>query len=182
MSELSDVGRTFLLLVLIASLGACFVRAFREFERIRDRRLRHVAAVFKRWILPVGLFVVGLFGLVTWPAPARDLDGRYKNSPLHDWFEHLASGKGRCCSDADGHTVEEADWETKDGHYRVRVPKAPDSKDTIWVEVPDAAVITEPNKAARTMVWPVYDIVQGFSDSEGYSIVSIRCFMPGSMT
>jgi len=119
---------------------------------------------------------------VTWPAPARDLDGSYKNSPLHDWFEHLASGKGRCCSDADGHIVEEADWETRNGHYRVRVPKAPNSKDTIWVEVPDAAVITEPNKAARTMVWPVYEIVQGFSDDEGYSNVSIRCFLPGSMT
>jgi len=120
---------------------------------------------------------------VTWPAPARDLDGSYKNSPLHDWFEHLASGKGRCCSDADGHIVEEADWETRNGHYRVRVPKTTGSKDAIWVEVPDAAVITEPNKAGRTMVWPVYDIVQsGFSDEEGYSIVSIRCFMPGSMT
>ena len=41
----------------------------------------------------------------------------------------------------------------------------------IWVEVPDEAVITEPNKAGRTMVWPVY----------GPEGVSIRCFMPGSM-
>ena len=178
MSELSDAGRTFLLLLLIASLGPFFVWAFWKFEQIRDRGRRHVTAVVKRWIL-----LIGLFGLLTWPAPGRDLDGNYKNSPLHDWFEHLASGKGRCCSDADGHIVEEADWETKNGHYRVRVPKAPNSKDTIWVEVPDAAVITEPNKAARTMVWPVYEIVQGLSDDEeGYSIVSIRCFMPGSMT
>ena len=23
---------------------------------------------------------------------ARDLDGRYADSPLHDWFNHLASG------------------------------------------------------------------------------------------
>ena len=55
--------------------------------------------------------------------------------------------------------------------YRVRVPKAAGSKDMIWVEVPDEAVITEPNKAGRTMVWPVY----------GSESVSIRCFMPGSM-
>ena len=25
---------------------------------------------------------------------ARDLDGRYANSPLKSWFDHLASGKG----------------------------------------------------------------------------------------
>ena len=47
----------------------------------------------------------------------------------------------------------------------------PSSKDMIWVEVPDEAVITEPNKAGRTMVWRVY----------GPESVSIRCFMPGSM-
>jgi len=172
MSELSDVGRSFLLLLLIVSLGACLVKAFWKFEQVRRRR-RHA----KGWIL-----LIGLFGLMTWPAPGHDLEGRDKNSPLHDWFEHLASGIGRCCSDADGHIVEEADWETKNGHYRVRVPKAPNSKSTIWVEVPDAAVITAPNRAARTMVWPFYDNVQGLSNDEGDSIVSIRCFMPGSMT
>ena len=32
---------------------------------------------------------------------ARDLDGRYVNSPLKQWFETLASKKGLCCSDAD---------------------------------------------------------------------------------
>ena len=173
MSELGDVGRTFLLPLLIMSLGSWLVWTFWQSEQIRDRPRRHA----KGWIL-----LIGLFGLVTGPAPARDLDGSYKNSPLHDWFEHLASGIGRCCSDADGHIVEEADWDTKNGHYRVRVPKAPNSKNTIWVEVPDAAVITEPNKAARTMVWPFYDNVQGLSNDEGDSIVSIRCFMPGSMT
>ena len=177
MSELLDVGRTYRSLLPITSLGACFVWAFCELEQVRDSRRRRVAAVAKSWTL-----LVGLFGLVIWPAPARDLDGSYKNSPLHDWFEHLASGIGRCCSDADGHAVEEADWETKDGHYRVRVPKAPNSKQTVWIEVPDAAVITEPNRAARTMVWTVYDNVQGLSDDEGDPSVSIRCFIPGSMT
>jgi hypothetical protein len=106
------------------------------------------------------------------PVFGRDLDGRYKDSPLHDWFEHLASGKGLCCSFADGYVVQDADWDTKDGHYRVRVPKAANSEEGIWVNVPDEAVITEPNRAGRTMVWPLYD----------YQGVSIRCFMPGSMT
>jgi hypothetical protein len=121
-----------------------------------------------RWVRLIGLIAT----MVILPALGRDLDGRYKDSPLQDWFEHLASGKGLCCSYADGYVINDADWETKSGHYRVRVPKVADSKDMIWVDVPDEAVITEPNKAGRTMVWPLY----------GYVGVSIRCFMPGSMT
>ena len=116
--------------------------------------------------------VVAAMALPMLPVLGRDLDGRYKDSALHDWFEHLASSKGLCCSYADGYVVTDADWETKDSHYRVRVPRAADSKDMIWVDVPDEAVITEPNKAGRTMVWPLY----------GYEGVAIRCFMPGSMT
>ena len=104
------------------------------------------------------------------PVLGRDLDGRYRDSPLHDWFEHLASGKGLCCSFADGYVVEDADWETK-GRCRVRVPIATDAANAIWVDVPDEAVITEPNKAGRTMIWPLY----------GLGGVSIRCFMLGSM-
>ena len=106
------------------------------------------------------------------PVWGRDLDGRYRDSPLHDWFEHLASGKGLCCSFADGYIVEAADWETKDGHYRVRVPVATNADDAIWVDLPDEAVIAEPNEAARTIVWPLY----------GLGPVSIRCFMPVAMT
>ena len=66
----------------------------------------------------------------------------------------------------------DADWETKDGHYRVRVPKAVSSNEMVWVDVPNDAMIKEPNKAGRTMVWPLY----------GYEGVSVRCFMPGALT
>ena len=97
---------------------------------------------------------------------ARDLDGRYANSPLKPWFDHLASGRGLCCSMADGETVSDPDWESKDGHYRVRLEGA-------WIDVPDDAVITVPNLFGRTMVWPVRYEGNG---------VAIRCFMPGSMT
>jgi hypothetical protein len=41
-----------------------------------------------------------------------------------------------------------------------------------WVDVPDDALITEPNRAGRTMVWPIR------FDNQ----ISIRCFIPGSMT
>jgi len=97
----------------------------------------------------------------------RDLDRSYaaQNPELHQWFEGLRSGKGPCCSDADGASVSDVDWETAGGHYRVRI-------DGEWVAVPDEAVITEPNLIGRAMVWPI----------KGYLGVSIRCFMPGSMT
>jgi hypothetical protein len=101
--------------------------------------------------------------LVTGSATARD-DGRYANSPLKSWFDSLRSAKGLCCSDADGSVVSDVDWESKDGHYRVRLEGQ-------WVDVPDDAVITVPNRAGRTMVWPV----------KGASGISIRCFLPGSM-
>jgi hypothetical protein len=61
-----------------------------------------------RWIPLIGF--VAAVATVASPAAGRDLDGRYKDSPLHDWFEHLASGKGLCCSFADGYVVEDADW------------------------------------------------------------------------
>ena len=47
MGELSDVERTFLLLLLITSLGTCFVWAFWELEQVRDHRRRRVATVAK---------------------------------------------------------------------------------------------------------------------------------------
>ena len=104
---------------------------------------------------------------------ARD-DGRYANSPLKDWFGKLSSKKGLCCSDADGALVQDADWESKDGHYRVRI-------DGRWVDVPDDAVITEPNRYGPAMVWgyPVrgFGATVGLPD-DGYMI---RCFMVGSM-
>ena len=107
-----------------------------------------------------GVIAATLIGAVQ----ARD-DGRYTLSPLKPWFDSLKSGKGPCCSDADGFAVSDPDCESKNGHYLVRI-------DNEWVEVPDDAVITEPNRVGRTMVWPI----------KGSLGISIRCFMPGSMT
>jgi hypothetical protein len=130
----------------------------------------------KNWVEFIPRLLLVSFAVIlvniTQLAWGRDPDGRYKDSPLRDWFEHLASRKGPCCSFADGYVVQDADWESSEGHYRVRVPMAANSDDGIWVDVPDEAVITEPNRAARTMVWSSYT-------QKG---VSIRCFMPGSMT
>jgi len=98
-------------------------------------------------------------------ATARDLNGRYTNSPLKGWFDQLSSGKGRCCSIADGNSVADPDWESKNGHYRVRLKGE-------WIDVPDDAVVTEPNRAGQAIVWPL-DELDG---------LGIRCFMPGNMS
>ena len=96
-------------------------------------------------------------------APARD-DGRYASSPLKSWFDRLASGKGLCCSFADGFRIDNVDWDTQDGHYRVRLHDE-------WIVVPDSAVVTEPNKLGPAVVWP-------YMDTDGQT--QIRCFLPGA--
>ena len=71
-----------------------------------------------------------------------------------------------CCAFADGVSVQDVDWDTQDGHYRVRIQGE-------WIVVPDAAVVTEPNRFGPTVVWPYND---------RYGNTQIRCFMPGAGT
>jgi hypothetical protein len=128
---------------------------------------------WREGLIPVALAVVLVIGgHIAAPgiAIARDLDGRFANSPLHNWFESLHSSKGPCCSDADGTALSDVDWEARDGHYRVRIEGQ-------WWDVPDEAVIREPNRAGRTMVWPIY-----YRGTTQPLRVDIRCFMPGTMT
>jgi hypothetical protein len=96
---------------------------------------------------------------------ARD-DGRFANSPFKPWFDRLASGKGLCCSFADGFSVQDVDWDTLDGQYRVRIYGQ-------WFVVPDDAVVAEPNRFGPAVVWPYND---------RYGNTQIRCFMPGAGT
>lgn len=104
------------------------------------------------------------FTFVVTGAFPRDLDGRYANSPDHEWVKSLHSPRGAwCCDLADGHTVLDADWQSKDGHYQVRLEGG-------WVDVPEDAVIGEPNKIGQTIVW-MYRV-------NGEPVVT--CFLPGS--
>jgi len=91
---------------------------------------------------------------------------------LNRWFEALQSGKGPCCTHADGYSIADADWESNQGRYRVRIPRWPNSTaDMVWIDVPDDAVVKGPNKAGRTWVWPIYS----------GTTIGIRCFLPGTM-
>src|SRR5258708_34493099 len=71
---------------------------------------------------------------------ARHLDGPYANSPLKPWFDHLASGKGLSCPMEDGESAADPAWESKAGHYRVRLEEN-------WFDLPAGAVLTERNRA-----------------------------------
>lgn len=101
--------------------------------------------------------------LLTAQASARD-DGRYANTPLKQWFNGLSSGKGNCCSMADGYRVDDVDYDRDEVGYRVRLNGR-------WVRVPDDAVVTESNRVGFPMVWPM--LINGET--------SVRCFMPGAL-
>jgi hypothetical protein len=124
-----------------------------------------------RWYWHVAMLPFAIPGIVAcgyvidtiadMPALAHDAS----RPELNTWFNNLASGKGLCCSNNDGLMVADVDWKSDHGHYQVRI-------DGAWVDVPDDAVVNEPNRDGRTMVWPI----------KGYGELMIRCFMPGSMT
>ena len=122
--------------------------------------MRRLKALLK-YSVPLLLVV-----LVSQSGHARDRGQFASSNPeIKAWFDTLRSGKGPCCSDADGSAVSDVDWQSGNGRYRVRIEGE-------WVDVPDEAVITEPNRVGRTMVWPI----------RGYGGLTIRCFMPGSMS
>lgn len=128
---------------------------------------RHNAAAATAGALMLALLACGAAG-------ARD-DGRYAASPLKPWFDTLRSARwGLCCSDADGTAVSDVDWRSREGHYQVRLFGA-------WIDVPDDAVVTGPNRAGRTMVWPMGGRFRDNGTMESLEGLTIRCFMPGPM-
>ena len=134
-------------------------------EPVETDYLRLALAIVAAFV--IALVVISLAVLLAPRAHARD-DGRYAGMDpvLHAWFDRLASGKGLCCSFADGFAIEDVDWDTQGGKYRVRL-------DGEWTVVPDSAVVTEPNKYGRAVVWP-------YMDADGAT--RIRCFLPGAGT
>jgi hypothetical protein len=118
------------------------------------------------------IVVLGFLAFFARAAIAHD-DGHFaaQDPKLHAWFDQLASGKGLCCSFADGVSIEDVDWDTNgpkddkgNATYRVRLNKQ-------WINVPPDAVVTEPNKFGPAVVWP-------YQDYQG--VTQIRCFLPGA--
>jgi hypothetical protein len=120
---------------------------------------RHLKRGEMRKVAFAAVLLVG-FGSPTF---ARD-DGRYTNTPLKHWFDNLSSGEGMCCSFADGFSVSDVDWDMRSNHYRVLLYGE-------WIDVPESAVVTGPNRYGPAVVWP-------YMDRDGD--VHIRCFLPGA--
>ncbi len=125
------------------------------------RVIREAVCAWAFWLMVLAL--LGIVLLRSHPSHAKD-DGRFAGSPLKAWFDKLASSKGLCCSFADGVSIEDVDWDTEGNNYRVRL-------NGVWMVVPDAAVVNEPNKFGSAVVWP-------YTDSDGKTL--IRCFLPGA--
>lgn len=105
--------------------------------------------------------IILVLALIATAAAAHD-----PNRPeLNGWFMGLQSkGKAACCDGSDALRLDDVDWDSKDGHYRVRLEGE-------WVDVPDSAVVDGPNRAGPTMVWPY---------RHDGKLNQIRCFMPGA--
>ena len=116
------------------------------------------------------MIIVMLF--LVMPAAFAHDNGQFAGSPLHDWFNGLASHKGLCCSFADGRTINDPDVDMSGLHYKVRI-------DGEWIEVPDNAVITEPNRFGQAVVWPFKAYITA-EDGAVTTKTEIRCFLPGA--
>jgi hypothetical protein len=75
-----------------------------------------------------------------------------------------------CCAGADGHPLDESEWDIKDNTYRVLLQGE-------WIVVPDDAVISGPNKFGKAIVWLWPQEVLAWGDPASNFI---RCFIPGS--
>jgi hypothetical protein len=99
----------------------------------------------------------------------RDPTGKWAGDPLHSWFEHLRNQAGRyCCAEADGHPLDDGEWDMKGNGYRVLFEGK-------WAAVPDEAVILGPNKFGKAIVW--FDAAAEYYETPNTGIL---CFMPGS--
>jgi hypothetical protein len=116
--------------------------------------------------LPIPMVTAGIVLLIlaaVLPAKAHD----HNRPGLTPWFESLRSrANAPCCDGSDATRLDDIDWESKDGKYRVRLNGQ-------WVDVPEDAVIDGPNRAGPPMVWPYFQM--------GVPI-GVRCFMPGVLT
>jgi hypothetical protein len=116
--------------------------------------------------LGMALACIALLIAAVTVAPVHGHD--HARPDLDGWYHSLQSRKGLCCGPEDEYAalnqLDGFDWKMEGGNYKVFV-------DGRWLDVPPEAVIDQPNKAGRALVW-LYHF-------QGEPIV--RCFMPGAM-
>jgi hypothetical protein len=98
---------------------------------------------------------------------AKNLDGRYDNSPNHQWYEsqHNSIG-GWCCNEADGHEYDGNYTFDADGNVHL-------SLEGNEVTIEAFKVLHGPNPTGHAVVWYLL----------GYNgMPNTFCFIPGSLT
>ena len=99
----------------------------------------------------------------------RDPTGKWANDPLRPWFEALKNQTGLvCCAEADGHPLDESEWDIKGDKYRVSVQGQ-------WIV---DALILGPSKLGKAIVWLWPQEVIAWGGGSASNL--IRCFIPGS--
>lgn len=128
----------------------------------------------------VWLSIAAAFGLAS-----ASLAHDHNRPDLDKWFMGLRSKISACCDGSEAVHLADVDWQTQDkpgSHYKVRIPTDFDQYQkalkgqqvpTVWVDVPDEALVNEPNEDGQTLVWPMY--LQ-------WNAPKVRCFMPGPET
>lgn len=97
----------------------------------------------------------------------------HEHPELNSWYPTLHSkGGSPCCDGSDfdegsATRLTDADWESHDGHYRVRIEGQ-------WVDVPGDTIVEGPNRDGRPIVWFYYTSAMG-----GPVTPVVRCFIPG---
>jgi hypothetical protein len=82
---------------------------------------------------------------------------------LDRWYMSLKNKhKTPCCDISDGHAIQPDEWKSENGHYLVML-------DGKWENVPDEAVLDQPNLAQHAIVWRTHL----------WNGMTIICFMPG---
>jgi hypothetical protein len=98
----------------------------------------------------------------------RDPTGKWTGDPLEPWFQSLQNKVGLyCCAKADGHPLDDGEWDIKENNYRVFIQGR-------WVVVPDDAVLSGPNRFGKAIVWFRNYPWRVTPDTR------IQCFIPGS--
>jgi hypothetical protein len=148
---------------------------------IMARRNRCADMLYWFLVLALAAIVVAFLSFVPLRhAHARD-NGQFAGSPLKQWFDQLASGKGLCCSFADGVKVEDVDWTVKnEGQACQALPSENDKPSDYcvrleghWWIVPERALVLDANRFGPAVVWPIYS---------GGALIGVRCFIPGAGT
>lgn len=110
-----------------------------------------------------------LMAMVVWGATSIGWTHEHDRPDLDTWFSRLYNKKGGSCCNGEDNRPLEAVWSTEgaDGkqHYRVKIEGK-------WVDVPDDALVDQPNKYGPALVW-YYRSGDTFL---------IRCFMPGTLS